>query len=195
MGTRNLMCVVSNGEIKVANYCQWDGYPTGQGNDIVKFIIDHMEFEKFQREINKLTFISNKELKNLWAECGANPESDFVSFDVSDKFKVQYPHLHRDCGAEILHLIQEGFVESTIDSISFAADSLFCEWAYVIDLDNKVLEVYRGFNKEPLIGKERFKFLKKEEDDYYPVKLLTKFKFEELTYQTMKNLEEKLYME
>jgi hypothetical protein len=36
-----------------------------------------------------------------------------------------------------------------IDSHTFLVDSLFCEWAYIINLDENVLEIYRGFNKEP----------------------------------------------
>ena len=36
-----------------------------------------------------------------------------------------------------------------IDSHQFLADSLFCEWAYIVNLDSEKLEVYRGFNKDP----------------------------------------------
>lgn len=39
MGTRNLTCVVKNNKYVVAQYGQWDGYPTGQGQTIVEFIL------------------------------------------------------------------------------------------------------------------------------------------------------------
>lgn len=35
------------------------------------------------------------------------------------------------------------------DSATFLKDSLFCEWAYIINLDTEELEVYEGFNKRP----------------------------------------------
>ena len=38
MGTRHLICVVSDGDYKVAQYGQWDGYPSGQGAAILEFL-------------------------------------------------------------------------------------------------------------------------------------------------------------
>lgn len=35
------------------------------------------------------------------------------------------------------------------DSTCFLADSLLCEWAYIINLDSNNLEVYKGFNNDP----------------------------------------------
>jgi hypothetical protein len=41
-----------------------------------------------------------------------------------------------------------------MDSSEFLADSLFCEWAYIINLDTEILEIYKGFQKK--VGKGRY---------------------------------------
>ena len=38
MGTRNITNVIFDDELKVCQYGQWDGYPTGAGRDIMDFI-------------------------------------------------------------------------------------------------------------------------------------------------------------
>lgn len=35
MGTRNITRVILDGEVKINQYCQWDGYPTGRGADVL----------------------------------------------------------------------------------------------------------------------------------------------------------------
>ena len=36
-----------------------------------------------------------------------------------------------------------------VDNKTFLTDSLFCEYAYIINLDTGKLEFYTGFNKDP----------------------------------------------
>ena len=43
MGTRNLTVVFMDGEYKVAQYGQWDGYPEGQGITCFNFLHDKMD--------------------------------------------------------------------------------------------------------------------------------------------------------
>ena len=59
------------------------------------------------------------------------------------------------------------------DDLEFAADSLFCEWAWVIDLDKETFGCYEGSNAEtPLTEGDRFYFLRdQEEHGYYGIRL------------------------
>lgn len=49
MGTRNITRVVFNNELKVCQYCQWDGYPTSAGHDICDFIRSHDDDHMVER--------------------------------------------------------------------------------------------------------------------------------------------------
>ena len=177
MGTRNLTCVVSGGEYKVAQYCQWDGYPSGQGVDALE-ILRGLDLTDFKSKVDKCFWLDEAAEKAAWVACGAPADSAWVGMDVSDKFKEKFPHLHRDCGAQILSYVAAS--ESGLglaDTLDFAADSLFCEWAYVVDLDKGTFEVYKGFNESPVPEGERFAFLnekceeRKSGNTYYPIRL------------------------
>jgi len=50
MGTRHLICVVLDNEYRVAQYGQWDGYLTGQGKEIVNFLLT-CDLTKFKDKI------------------------------------------------------------------------------------------------------------------------------------------------
>jgi len=181
MGTRHLVCVVQDGQMRVAQYGQWDGYPSGQGMTVLNFLQAYSP-EQFRHNVSQVYEMSDERVKALWAECGAD-DSGWVNMAVSDKFNARYPHLSRDCGAQILSYIEAATEPVGVNlSVEFAADSLMCEWAYVIDLDKNTLEVYKGFNQVPLETGERFDFLsanayleRRGEDQYYPVKMVQKF--------------------
>jgi len=160
MGTRGLYVAIYNGKHHIAQYGQWDSYPSGQGARLLNFCRENLSSRTGQQAfIEKLVncrFISNEEDRRCWDECGAEGK-EFVSLDVAAKHDKKYPSLSRDTGAKIFDLIlaSEGPVPLT-DEIEFAKDSLFCEWAYVVDLDKNTFEVYKGFNTEPLGENERF---------------------------------------
>ena len=179
MGTRNLTCVQLDGAIKVAQYCQWDGYPSGQGRTIRDFIIKEMDKKLFCEKVRSLKQVTDRRVNNLWKKCGADG-SGLCSLEVSKKFRKNYPQFHRDTGAEILKLIQEGKTKEVFLELNFAKDSLFCEYCYVVNLDNDILEVYEGVNKTPLNKKEKFYSDKPDDEGYYPVKLKKKFAFKKL---------------
>jgi hypothetical protein len=182
MGTRNLTMVISNEETKISQYGQWDGYPEGNGITILNFL-EQVDLEKFKEKLNKVRFMNDqddKKLEDFLARIGA--KDGWMNSGQSDLFKKEYPYLSRDVGSDILELIYKSDDGGEIllrDSTEFAGDGLFCEWAYVIDLDKNSFEVYKGFNKEPLSDDERFNFLQNEEG-YTPVKFVTSFSLTEL---------------
>jgi hypothetical protein len=159
MGTRNLTCVV-----------------------VLNFLKELGDLADFKQKVAALTEVEPEALKALWVECGADPDSDMVGMDVSERFKAKYPQFSRDTGAGVLELINEGSVGQVKLTREFARDSLFCEWAFVLDLDNEVLEVHKGFQKRPH-KRGRFHDLQPEGrksvsgDSYYPVALAAEFPF------------------
>lgn len=164
MGTRNLTCVVLNGEYKVAQYGQWDGYPSGQGLTALRFLRD-MDRDSFVAKVAAARWITQEELTAIGAS-----------------WEETHGHLSRDHGAEILGLVaaaDDGI--ALIKKLDFAADSLFCEWAYVIDLDKNTFEVFEGFNEQALAEGERFAFLNdKAEREYKPIRHLHTFSLDSL---------------
>lgn len=179
MGTRSLICVFKDGKYKVAQYSQWDGYPEGQGMGVLKFLTKEMDRNLFETKLNMIRFGTEEELNKQWKECGAD-DSGWVNMEVSNRHKKLYPENDRDTGSNILSIIQNTNKPLVLEnSLEFAADSLFCEWAYVIDLDKNTFEVYEGFNQEPLDDNERFSFLDynppHRTDKYYPVRLVAIF--------------------
>lgn len=154
MGTRNLTCVYLNGEYKVAQYGQWDGYPSGQGATALNFLRS-VDMGVFRVRVSKVTFYTDEEIEEL---------------DKNGKFPV---YLGRDTGAEILNVVMKEDNLKLVNSVKFAEKSLFCEWAYVIDLDKNRFEIYKGFVKkgEPRSTEERFSVSDPDESKYDAVKL------------------------
>jgi hypothetical protein len=71
----------------------------------------------------------------------------------------------------------------------FAADSLFCEWAYVVDLDAQQLEAYKGFQKEKhdrgrFAGMEPKRSPRTKAVEYYPIAKFAEWKFDALPADT-----------
>jgi len=216
MGTRNLTCVVSDGEFKVAQYCQWDGYPSGQGATVLSFLkgepVDDVEarypsnveksrfgleglvfdLEQFRENVRGCYKIDEEDLYKIWLdEFGVDLKASngMVNMEDSDRFAAKYPWLNRDLGGYILPYIQgNGPLPLQVD-VEFAGDSLFCEYCYVVDLDTERFEFYQGFQKKS--NNDRFAqyFMKPEHrnETYYSVALAGSWSLDDLP--TVEDLE------
>lgn len=182
MGTTNLTAVFYNGEYKVAQYGQWGGYPGGQGLTALNFLRNEMDETQFKQKLSKTSFISEEGRAELFRKYGAD-KNGYMSEEDVDRLLRDCPQFSRDYGAKILTIVQNSSDGILLqDFIEFAADSLFCEWAWVIDFDARTFEAYKGFNQaSELTESDRFFFLKdKEESGYHGVRIAAKWSLDEL---------------
>lgn len=175
MGTRNLTAVFIDGEYKVAQYGQWDGYPAGQGRAALEFLHD-VDLDRFKAAVRNCSWLDDGDVTKLWQDLTGRTDG-WATMEESDRFRDRYPELHRDTGAKILDLVYQANGLKLQNHIEFAADGLFCEWAYVIDLDAGTFEVYSGFQTDDCEG--RFKDMDTG-GEYRPVSLLWSFDFDNL---------------
>ncbi len=137
MGTRHLVAVVSGGVFKVAQYGQWDGYPEGQGATVLGFLAGlGGNLAPFRAAVENCEFLDDGAIEALTEPHGENwPEV--------------FPQLSRDMGGKILAYVLKNGGGKLCDRSDFGRYSLFCEYAYVIDLDEETLEFYEGFQRAP----------------------------------------------
>ena len=73
MGTRHHQTVIDkNGKLRLSQYGQWDGYPKGQGIDILEYLRS-ADLEKYQENLSKLNRATEKQGEEIdklkdWAE-------------------------------------------------------------------------------------------------------------------------------
>lgn len=173
MGTRHLICIYIDGQCKVAQYGQWDGYPEGQGTAIVDFLKrKDFSIDFFKERARAITVYSEKEIMEV---------------EHTPNWPILYPWLSRDFGSKIISYVYNTNAKVANNDPKFAYDSLFCEWAYVIDLDTEMLEIYTGFQKAPH-AKGRFFEGKGEHETYYPVALVTSFPLTDIPADWLKQV-------
>lgn len=189
MGTRSLIAIKKDNEYKLAQYCQFDGYPSYMGRNILEFLCSH-NIEKLKQGVDHLIMISPETVKQYWKDIGV--EGTFTDMQTSNKFYKLHPTLSREMGYKILDCIYNSNEPvETLDDLDFAKDGLFCEWGYVIDFDENTFEVYKGKNEE-LTKKDRFYFDGYCKDGYYPIKIEKSYSLTNLPYvdDFLKDLDE-----
>jgi hypothetical protein len=138
MGTRNLTKVIdSTGRTKVAQYGQWDGYPSGQGISMLSFISEYKMLDKIERSLRKVHFLSEDEAETFSKDfCDSD---GMMTMEQSESFETIYPSLSRNTGSDILKVMvySTGYTLPLIDNSDFENDELFCEGIYTINFQTK----------------------------------------------------------
>jgi len=163
MGTRNLTMVILNQKTVVAQYGQWDGYPSGQGATILKTLLkQNGGFSMLKSALDKCRFVDEDERQES-NQLGVGEGQQHLTDEQVKQYRARFPLFNRDIGGEILESIMDAskLIDENPDEYdpnillrdetNFASESLFCEWCYVIDFDKGTFEVFEGFNQSPLV--------------------------------------------
>jgi hypothetical protein len=138
MGTRNLTVVKDKaGTNRIAQYGQWDGYPSYSGIQALEFLRNKDWQALLQSKLDLVQFVGDEEVDTLYKQ--------YESTDWENKdFLNAYPGLHRDTGIKILEVVANAIAPiKTVDNTEFANDSLFCEGIYEVDFStNKFTSNY-----------------------------------------------------
>ena len=167
MGTRGSYGFRKNGVDKLT-YNHYDSYPSGLGSDVVKFCMNHDVKE--MKDIFDNIFLVNESDTPTENQINQCIENGFSDFNVSTGKKTDWYCLLRNCqgNLECLANVEPNSYAYMINNNDFIKDSLWCEYAYIINLDDEVLEFYEGFQEKPQEGN---RYGTEEKRGYYPCKL------------------------
>ena len=143
MSTRGAWGFIRNGIEKIT-YNHSDSYPSWLGAVILKFVAE-TPIKRMIEVANEIILVSNERrpTPEQIEEC-----RKWLDEGVSERKPEDWYCLLRGSQGEPKAYLEDG-LKYMIDSHTFLENSLFCEWAYIINLDTKMLEVYKGYNKSP----------------------------------------------
>jgi hypothetical protein len=144
MGTRGAYGFRVEGVDKLT-YNHWDSYPSGLGLKMVDALKGVTDEALLRTAVNlhMVTVDSAPDAETIERYRGVSLDTG-----VGEGREDSWYCLLRGFQGEPEYMLS-GTQGHAIDSASFLADSLFCEWAYIVNMDTRQLEVYKGFNKNP----------------------------------------------
>lgn len=164
MGTRGTYGFYKNNQDKLT-YNHFDSYPSCLGNNIVEFIRS-TPIELLNDIYDQIILVDkdSKPTEEQINECIKWYNSRVSTQSIHDWYCL----LRKAQGNPEAY--KEG-LRYMIEANDFIKDSLWCEWGYIINLDNKTFEVYKGFQKEP----NNNRYACKDDNGYYNCKLVGEF--------------------
>lgn len=191
MSTRGLYGIRKNG-IDKCTYNHSDSYPSWLGRKVLKFCANNT-IDDLKKIFDKIELVdeSIKPTEEQIKKCvDAGYYNRTVSTQSVDDWYCLLRHLQGnfDEYQDLINNDKEKTIFMT-DGISFIKDSLFCEYAYIINLDDEVLEFYEGFQKEAQKGN---RYGETEEDGYYPCKLVFTISLNEIIETDINSMVEQM---
>jgi hypothetical protein len=169
MGTRGAYGFYKGGVNKIT-YNHFDSNPEDLGMDIVNYI-KSKTIGELNNDFDIITMVKSddKPTTEQLLKC-----ADYYDGNVSNQSPEDWYCVLREAQGDLDAHVKTGFM---IDNEDFLKDSLFCEWAYIINLDTNKLEVYEGFQKKK--SKTRYQPEKSDWQGYWGCKLIKEFPLDE----------------
>lgn len=152
MSTRGAIAFIIDGEEKIT-YNHSDSYPECLGVAMLNWARRHrhaltcdlhrgqsggpVDLARKLRVVDPNSTPSAEDIARL------RPQADL---NVGERKITDWYCLLRNTQGDPDEILKAGVIEN---GAPFVADSLYCEWAYAIDLDGRTFEVFRGFQKRP----------------------------------------------
>lgn len=177
MGTSALIAIKHENQYKFSTIIHMDGYPKWTGRELINSI---------KAELNRELLLASLDLVKTVED---NPTEIY--------------------SAELISTLQDKpeSVTYRTDDLWFGDNSLFCEWAYVLDFDSNTFEVFKGGNLEPLNENDRFYFTQAEGAEYreeqkqmlgrcyYPIRLIASYSLDDLpSEEEIKSLDDYYFL-
>ena len=157
MSTRGAIGFHIQGQDKVT-YNHSDSYPSWLGRETLQWLRTQ-NVESLKKAAKAITMVSENDEPT---DEQITRYQDYVNTQVGNQTEKSWYCLLRDTQGSLQPYL-EG-VEHMIDSSEFLLDSLFCEYAYIINLDTKMLEFYSGFSTLPEPRRGRYATIHRESE-------------------------------
>lgn len=153
MGTRHVIEAKIDGKTKIAQYGQFDGYPTGQGKNIAQFLRSGYDKK-----------IMAESLRNCrWAVDADQAVCDAANAFPKEEWKRFLPQFSRDIGAFVLWLVygtrRRGLV---LQEYQKAPGDIWIEYQWLIDFDTETVSMngetpvpFAEFTEEWCVNREK----------------------------------------
>ena len=167
MGTRNLTVVIKDGNIKLSQYCQWDGHFRNAGLDFLNFVRTNLidryhgtgrvlkstyNLNDFKEVVDKLVGVDEAYLNKIEEVRKQFDDSN----EISIPYEIMFPQFHRNTGVRLLQILMDNKHEIGC-SKGFPVELstqflLYVEYINVLNLDKDELYMLtcRDFNGKKL---------------------------------------------
>jgi hypothetical protein len=190
MGTRGSIGYIYKDKEYLA-YNHFDSYPEGLGSDILELITELNQengWNEFKENADKFQNIEEDKItdQNL-----IEKYKHYANLSVSNQnYSDPYCLFREIQGSTWIYEIYKGnLTHYTLDN-NFIKDSLFCEYAYIINLDTNKLEFYNGFQKKP----QKYNRFGENcnEEGYFPCRLIAIFNLHNINKDNISEIIEKM---